>query len=237
MTDAPQSHPSASEAMAAIVWCVLIPARNEASAIGAVVAPLVRQGVDVLVIDDGSSDQTAQAARAAGARVLPRTRDHGKGAALREGFAWALERGYEAVVTMDADGQHAPEDVPRLVQTAVATGAMIVVGNRMEHPVGMPRVRRWTNRAMSWIISRLARQRIPDSQCGLRLIQTGLLRRARLEASHYEIESELLLEAARLGGRIASASIQSIYAAQRSQINPWIDTTRFARFLWCYYRR
>ena len=237
MSDAPQPRRSAPEAMASIVWCVLIPARNEASAIGAVVAPLARQGVDVLVIDDGSSDQTAQAARAAGARVLPRTRDHGKGAALREGFAWALERGYEAVVTMDADGQHAPEDVPRLVQTAVVTGAMIVVGNRMEHPVGMPRVRRWTNRVMSWIVSRLARQRIPDSQCGLRLIHTGLLRRARLEAAHYEIESELLLEAARLGGRIAAAPIQSIYAAQRSQINPWIDTTRFVRFLWRYYRR
>ena len=218
-------------------WCVLIPARNESAAIGGLVASLVGQGVDVLVIDDGSTDQTAQAARAAGARVLSRNNRHGKGAALRDGFAWAISREYEAVVTMDADGQHAPADARRLVEAAASSDAGMIIGNRMRQPKRMPLVRRWTNGCMSAILSLLARQRVPDSQCGLRLIRCSLLRDCRLQSDHFEIESELVLEAARVGARIGSLSIQSIYRLERSQINPCTDTYRFLRFLWRYILR
>ena len=215
-----------------ITCCVVIPARNESAAVAHVVTPLVAQGVDVLVVDDGSTDQTGQAARAAGARVLSRTGTHGKGAALREGFVWAVQRGYDAVVTVDADGQHVTEDVLRFVALAASTDAALVIGNRMEHPKKMPWVRRSTNGFMSWVLSLLARQRVPDSQCGLRLIRCETLRRCRLRADHFEIESELVLEVARTGGRIASLPIQSVYRAQRSQINPCRDTLRFFSFLW-----
>ncbi len=218
-------------------WCVLIPARNEAAAIGGVVKPLVQAGIEVLVMDDGSSDQTVQTAQAAGAMVVCRQAHHGKGAALREGFAWAIARGYDAVVTMDADGQHATDDVPRLATAAQSTPAELIVGNRMEHPKRMPIVRRLTNRFMSAVLSGLTRQRIPDSQCGLRLIRCDLLRRCHLRSDHFEIESELLLEAARLGARIESIPIQSIYCAERSQISPFIDTARFLRLLWHHRRR
>ena len=213
-------------------WCVLIPARNESAAIGGVVASLVGQGVDVLVIDDGSTDQTAQAARAAGARVLSRSGAHGKGTALRDGFAWAVSRDYEAVVTMDADGQHAPADARRLVEAAASSDAGIIIGNRMRQPKRMPLVRRWTNGFMSAILSLMARQHVPDTQCGLRLIRTTLLRDCHLQSDHFEIESELVLEAARVGARIASIPIRSIYRLERSQINPLSDTYRFFRFLW-----
>ena len=218
-------------------WCVIIPARNEAAAIGGVVEPLVRQGMDVLVVDDGSTDDTARLAQAAGAQILPRHANHGKGAALRDSFAWAIERGYDAVVTMDADGQHAAEDVPRLVAAAETTGAAIIIGNRMEQPKRMPPVRRLTNLCMSLVLSRLTRQRIPDSQCGLRLVRCDLLRQCRLQSDHFEIESELLLEAARLGARVASIPIQSIYRVERSQISPVVDTARFLRLLWRHRRR
>ncbi len=213
-------------------WCVLIPARNESAAIGRVVAGLVQQDTEVLVIDDGSTDQTAQAARASGARVLSRGGVRGKGAALREGFTWAIARGYDAVVTMDADGQHAPEDARLLVKAADATDADLIIGNRMRQPKRMPPLRRWTNRVMSAVLSLLARRWVPDSQCGLRLIRCDLLRRCRLRADHYEIESELVLEAARLKARISSIPIRSIYRREQSQINPCSDTYRFFRFLW-----
>ena len=212
--------------------CVLIPARNESAAVANVVTPLVAQGVDVLVVDDGSTDQTAQAARAAGARVRSRSGTHGKGAALREGFAWVMQHGYDAVVTVDADGQHVTEDVLRFVALAASTDAALIIGNRMEHPKKMPWVRRSTNGCMSWVLSLLARQRVPDSQCGLRLLRCDALRRCRLQADRFEIESELVLEVARTGGRIGSLPIQSIYRTQRSQINPCRDTFRFLRFLW-----
>lgn len=212
--------------------CILIPARNESAAVANVVTPLVARGLDVLVIDDGSTDQTAQAARAAGARVISRTGTHGKGAALREGLAWVTQHRYDAVVIVDADGQHVTEDVLRFVALAGSTDAALVIGNRMEHPKKMPFVRRSTNGFMSTVLSFVARQRVPDSQCGLRLIRCDVLRWCRLQADHFEIESELVLEVARLRGRIDALPIQSVYRAQRSQINPLTDTCRFFRFLW-----
>ena len=211
---------------------VVIPALNVAATIGPLVSQIRQQGHEVLVIDDGSSDATGATAAAAGARVLHHVTTRGKGASLRTGFAEALRRQAECVVTFDADGQHDPADIPRLVQYAVEhPEASVIIGNRMGQAQRMPRVRRWTNRLMSWLLSRLAGQHVPDTQCGLRLMRTALLRHLTLTTSHYEIESELVLAAARAGAAMHPISIQPIYGSSPSGIRPALDTVRFIRLV------
>lgn len=211
--------------------CVIIPAYNAAAVVGGIVAEVQRQGFDVVVVDDGSHDETAAAAGRFGAVVLRARVNHGKGWALRKAFRYALRQGYDAVVTMDADGQHDPAELQRFLTAAAAHRAEMVVGNRLHQPGPMPRVRRWTNRLMSAVLSRLAQQRVPDTQCGYRLIHRRLLAECRLLSRRYDIESELVLEAALRRARIMSVPITAIYGGERSQIHPWRDTWRFVRLV------
>ena len=132
---------------------------------------------------------------------------------------------------MDGDDQHDIEDVANLIKRAHDTGADIVVGNRMEDTSGMPMMRFATNRFMSWLLSVLTGQRIPDTQCGFRLIRTEILKGIRLRSSNYDIDSEILLEAARSGRKIESVPVRTVYNNSRSRINPFIDTLRFIRLL------
>ena len=210
---------------------VIIPAHNEARAIGPLTASVRRLGHDVIVVDDGSSDGTGGAAASAGAVVLRTGQKSGKGNALRLGFDHALKKGYAAVVTMDGDGQHAPSDIHLFVAYFQKTGAPIVNGNRMRDPGGMPFVRRATNAFMSWVISLLCGQRIADTQCGFRLVSAEVLKSVTLECSDFEIETELLVKASRQGFKIASIDIQSIYRDEKSKIRPLRDTLRFIRYI------
>ncbi len=154
---------------------VIIPAHNEAKAIGPLTASVRGLGYDVIVVDDGSSDGTGAVAASVGAVVLRTGQKSGKGNALRLGFGHALKKGYAAVVTMDGDGQHAPSDIHLFVACFQKTGAPIVNGNRMRDPAGMPFVRRVTNAFMSWVISSICRQQIKDTQCGFRLVSAEVV--------------------------------------------------------------
>lgn len=207
--------------------CVVIPAYREAARIGAVVSAVRAQARDVVVVDDGSPDATAAAAEAAGATVLRHAVNRGKGAALETAFRFARERGYAAVVTMDGDGQHDAADVPALLAIQARTGAAVVVGNRLAAPGAMPFVRLCTNRCMSWLLSRAMHQRVPDTQCGLRFYRTDVLPARTLGSTRYAAESEILLDLAARGVRIASVPVQAIYRDEKSKINPVIDTARF----------
>lgn len=183
---------------------------------------------NVIVVDDGSRDGTADVARRAGVRVIAHPANRGKGAALRTGFDAATAMpGIDAVVMLDADGQHDPAEIPGFVDEFSKGRAELVVGNRMGTPGAMPPLRMFTNRLTSGIISLLARSRVPDSQNGYRLAGTALLRRIRLETNRYEIESELIVKASRAGARIASVPVRSIYGSERSAIHPLRDTIRF----------
>jgi hypothetical protein len=155
----------------------------------------------------------------------------GKGQSLIRGFHYILEQGFDSVITIDADGQHDPAEITRFIGTAIASPNAIFVGNRLIQPVGMPWSRLLTNKIMSWAISLIAKQKIPDTQCGFRLIKNVLLQNLKLKTANYEIESEVLLRAARLGYTIESIPISSIYRNERSQINPCVDTVRFLRFI------
>jgi len=208
--------------------CVIIPAYNEEKAIGELVKDVKAYVPDILVIDDGSTDKTAEFARAAGAAVLSFKQNGGKGKALKDGFDYAIKNDYEAVVAMDADGQHFHGDILKIIGAGAANPNVgMVVGNRMSEPEGMPPVRFITNLFMSLIISAICRQNIPDTQCGYRFIRCEILKKIKLISSNYEIESELLIKASRLGFRIISVPIKSVYEGQLSLINPLVDTWRF----------
>jgi len=208
--------------------CVIIPAYNESKTIHGLITAVKVFVPDVLVIDDGSADNTAELARQAGAIVLSFKHNGGKGKALKDGFDYAVKNNYEAVVAMDADGQHVHDDILKIIGAGAANPSIgMVVGNRMANPEDMPLVRFITNLFMSLIISAICRQNIPDTQCGYRLIRCGLLKKMDLISSNYEIESELLIKASRLGFKIISVPIKSVYEGQVSLINPLLDTWRF----------
>ncbi len=212
--------------------CVLIPSYNAASTIGALVTNIKPLGMDIIVVNDGSEDCTAQAAADAGALVIGHVRNRGKGAALRTGFAFALHAGYDAVVTLDSDGQHDPSEIPHLLETARhLDGDGIVLGHRLANGAAMPTARRWTNRLMSWIVSTMTRQSIPDSQCGFRVIPARVLQQVTLTTNQFELETELLLAAARHGRRIHSVPIRTIYDHHTSHIRPFADGLRFIRLI------
>ncbi len=211
--------------------CALIPSYNESRTIGLLVKSVKAKGLDVVVVDDGSLDRTAEIARGSGAQVLRHEQNEGKGASLKNGFRYAIDKDYDAVITVDADGQHSPYDIPKFTDAAEKTDADIIVGNRMSSSKNMPPVRWLTNKFMSFVISRICRQSIPDSQCGFRLFKKEAFKALDLTSANYEVESEALIEAYRKNLKIKFIPIQTIYAKQISRINPIVDTIRFFRYI------
>jgi glycosyltransferase involved in cell wall biosynthesis len=210
----------------------LIPAYDEAATIEAVVAGVRAAGLDALVVDDGSRDATGALAAGAGARVLRHERNRGKGAALASGFAWALERGYDAVLTLDADLQHDPREAPRFLERAARGPWDVLCGTRMRRRRGMPFVRWATNACMSNLISLVAGVRLTDTQCGYKLLTRRALALVPLEAERFDVESEILLRAAEAGLRIGEVPVATIYReGRRSRIRPLRDTLRFLRLV------
>ena len=211
--------------------CVLIPSYNEARTIGHIVAELIQKGFTVYVVDDGSTDDTANIAHVQGAVVVKHKTNKGKGASLREGFRHIIKKGFDAVIIMDGDGQHLVADIGNFIEKMGATGADMVIGNRMLDVSLMPEERKHTNRFMSFFISALSGQRIPDSQSGYRLIKREVLEKVNLKSSNFEIESEMIIRSSRAGFKIESVPIKTVYDDEKSKVNPVIDTLRFIAFV------
>jgi glycosyltransferase involved in cell wall biosynthesis len=205
---------------------VLIPARDEAHTIGAVVRGCRAAGFAVTVIDDGSRDATAHLARQAGAGVITaRGTLHGKTAALRLALR-TVPAEVPWLFFLDGDGQHDPADLPRF--WAERADADLVVGNRLPDAARMPLLRRWTNRAMSAL---LAPSGVADSQCGFRLVRRAWLGDWLPAGHHFQFESELALRAAARPTRVRNVPIAATYADEESRIAPWRDGLNFARCL------
>ena len=210
---------------------VVIPSYNEARTIGDIVKRLNERDFTVYVVDDGSSDDTSEKAKAAGAIVIRNSRNMGKGGALRVGFKRILDDGFELVLIMDGDDQHDVTDIAHLIMKLRETHADMVIGNRMHDTARMPFVRIAVNHFMSWLISVVSGQYVPDTQCGFRLIKREVLLGADLESKNYEIESEMIVKAARAGFKIESTPIKTVYQDEVSRIHPVIDTLRFIRLM------
>lgn len=216
--------------------CVVIPGFREEKRIGAVVSAVRERGFDAVVVDDGSDDRTGEVARQAGAAVVRHEQNQGKGAALNSGFKYAAEHHYDGVITLDADGQHDPAELPKFIEAYVRTGIPVLIGNRMAQTEGMPMVRRWTNQFMSWMLSRAMGQYVPDTQCGYRFYRCDVLPFITAHAERFAAESEILLHVASRGIRIDSVRIATIYRDEKSKINPLADTVRFFSMLMRYRR-
>src|SRR4051794_21382659 len=160
-----------------------MPCRNGASKIAPVIAELRKTLPNVIVVDDGSTDATADAAAKTGAQVFRHEKNRGKGAALITGFREARKQGFAWALMMDADGQHSPADIPTFFAAAEKSHAPFVVGNRMANPKSMPLLRRWTNATMSWLLSNYTRRVLPDTQCGFRLVKLSAFSEDALETS------------------------------------------------------
>ena len=221
--------------MTGIRVAAVIPAFNEAAAIARVVSG-IREIVDqVFVVDDGSEDDTASRAADAGAVVLRHERNGGKGHAVRTGLTRVLEGPFTHVLLLDGDMQHLPAEAARLIAAAADSGADAVLGERRFFRENMPASRYHANRLGSVVLSWFIGVRLRDTQCGYRLFRLDSLRRLRLRATGYEIETEMLVKVRRRGGRLTSVPITAVYGNEQSKLRPVRDTTRTC-FLAVYYR-
>ena len=210
----------------------VIPCFNERARIAPLVRALRRQLATVLVVDDGSTDETAPLAENAGAVVLRHGRNSGKGAALKTGLARTLEFGCDWAVTLDGDGQHAPEDVPALWRCAEATGARLVIGNRMDQARKMSWGRRQVNSWMSLQLSRRAGKFLPDTQSGFRLIHLPTWSALSVKSDRFEIESEMLMAFLAAKQRVEFVPVRVICSERSSHIRPLADSLRW--FKWYF---
>ncbi len=211
----------------------VIPAYQDEKHIGVIVRRTRERLDHVLVIDDGSTDRTAQCAREAGAEVVIHDQNRGKGEALKTGLEHWLDREVTWVSLLDSDGQHLPEEIDRfMAAAAAATRPSFFIGNRMNDLAGMPFIRRVVNRYMSRGISRVCGQEIPDTQCGFRMLDRQLIPELLGGGHRFDYETEVLIIASRKGYRIESVPITTVYTDQVSKIHPLRDAFRFFKLMW-----
>jgi glycosyltransferase involved in cell wall biosynthesis len=222
----------------------VIPAYQDEKHIGDI-ARRTRERLDhVLVVDDGSTDQTEQRAREAGVDVIVHAQNEGKGEAIKTGLAHWLgaansgsvqDRQITWVVLLDSDGQHLPEEIDRfLLAAGSVTRPTFFIGNRMKDVARMPLVRRVVNRCVSNQISRVCGQKIPDTQCGYRMLHRELIPDMLGGGHRFDYETEALIIASRKGYRIESVSITTVYTDQVSKIHPGRDAFRFFKLMQRY---
>jgi glycosyltransferase involved in cell wall biosynthesis len=213
----------------------VIPAYQDEKHIGDIVRRTRARLDHVLVIDDGSIDQTSQRAREAGAEVIVHSENRGKGEAIKTGLGHWFDRKVTWVTLLDSDGQHLPEEIDRFLSAAgSATRPTFFIGNRMNNLAGMPFIRRVVNRYMSGRISRVCGQEIPDTQCGFRMLDRQLIPELLGGGHRFDYETEVLIIASRKGYRIESVPITTVYSDQVSKIHPVRDALRFFKLMWRY---
>ena len=181
----------------------------------------------IIVVDDGSHDETGNMAFRYGINLLTHQHNRGKGAALRNGFAYLLKQDAQWVITLDGDLQHDPHKIPEFVQRAKSDRFDLIIGRRKRNTGGMPWDRRFSNWFTSRLISLVTGRRIADSQSGYRMIRCDFLRNLELNTNGYEFETELLLKLCRAGARIDTIDIPTIYRGEASSIKRFTDTLKF----------
>lgn len=218
---------------------VLIPAYNAARSLRGVIAGIKKSGLVIVVVDDGSTDATADTARDTGVHVLRHRTNRGKGAALKTGFRFLLQKGYGAILTIDADGQHDPTLIPHFIQAYKESKGDIIIGSRAGEFDAMSWLRRFWNQLGVKAVSKLIGIPLTDTQSGYRLIRAEVLQGLPLRAAGYEGELELLIKACKRGHSVREIPIATRYADGRpsSHFRPVRDTwlvcrTFLQEFFW-----
>jgi len=206
--------------------CILIPAYNAQETLGFVLKKIEPFKIDTVVVDDGSSDETKRVALENGAQLLEHPLNLGKGAALRTGFQYILQRDYQMVITLDADGQHDPSEIPSLLKIFQSVKPDILIASRAAEFGKMTFLRRFWNRLGVKAVARLCHSDITDSQSGFRLIRTEVLKGVDLFTSRFETELELLINACKRGFSVLSVPIktQNVDGTASSHFRPVVDT-------------
>jgi glycosyltransferase involved in cell wall biosynthesis len=211
--------------------CILIPAYNAQETLGSVLRKVGPLKIDTIVVDDGSSDETKRVSSEMGVHLLSHPVNLGKGAALRTGFRYILQKGYEVVITLDADGQHNPSEIPFLLGIFQNVKPDILIASRAAEFGKMTFLRRFWNRLGVKAVARLCRSDITDSQSGFRLIRTKVLQEVNLSTSGFETELELLIKACKKGFSVLSIPIntQKVDGTSSTHFRPVVDTWRVCK--------
>ena len=206
--------------------CILIPAYNAQETLGSVLKKIEPLKMDTLVVNDGSSDETKKVASENGAQLLEHSLNLGKGAALQTGFQYILQKDYQVVITLDADGQHDPSEIPSLLKIFQIVKPDILIASRAAEFGKMTFLRRFWNRLGVKAVARLCHSDITDSQSGFRLIRTKVLKEVDFSTSRFETELELLIKACKKGFSVLSVPIntQQVDGTGSSHFRPVADT-------------
>jgi glycosyltransferase involved in cell wall biosynthesis len=206
--------------------CILISAYNAAETLGPILEKILSLQIDTIVVDDGSLDETKQVASAHGVHLLEHPYNLGKGAALRTGFQYILQKGYQVVITLDADGQHDPSEIPSLLRIFRGVKPDILIGSRAGEFGRMTFLRRFWNRLGAKAVARLCHSDITDSQSGFRMIRADVLKEIDLSTSGFETELELLIKSCKKGFSVLCVPVntQKVDGTGSSHFRPVTDT-------------
>ncbi len=205
--------------------CAVIPAYNARDTVGGVIQGASKHLKSVVVVDDGSTDDTFKLASETGAVILRHSRNQGKGRALKTGFTYIIDKGFDAVITLDADNQHDPENIPMFIDKYQSDKPDMIIGSRMHEKHRIPRYRYIPNMVGVACISWAAGVSVADSQSGYRLYSRRLLEHVSVHANGYHAETELIIKAGKNGFRIANIPVEAIYFPEgNSHYRPVVDT-------------
>jgi len=207
---------------------VLICAYNEEKFIKKVINKCLRYIQEVIVVNDGSKDNTLREIKKTKAILLNHQKNKGKGAALKTGFNYAIKKGYDYLILLDADGQHDPKEIPKFLE-AIEGKPDLIIGCRTKRHSKMPYSRRFSNFSTSAIISLKGGTWIKDTQSGYRAINLHTLKKLKLKSTSYDLESEILMKLMKKKKVIWTIPIKTIYGDETSSINPLKETFRFFR--------
>jgi len=218
---------------------ILIPSYNEGKRIGSVIKKCFAYDQDIIVIDDGSTDNTAEILKEFKTRnnmkvtLITHSVNKGKGEALKTGFDFAVNNNYSGVITIDADDQHDVGEINYFLNEIDENNPDMIVGSRFSDTKGMPFIRRFVNYFTSWVISNIAGKKIEDVQSGYRFIKTTVLKSIKLETKNFDTEPEILLKAGWLNYKITNIPIKTIYHTDecKSHVNPIKDTIKFFKLV------
>ncbi|MBV2121594.1 MAG: glycosyltransferase family 2 protein [Candidatus Thiodiazotropha sp. (ex Ctena orbiculata)] len=215
---------------------VVIPVYNESATIRDVATAVLQQTENVIIVDDGSSDDSQNQLEGLNVHLLRHEQNQGKATALQSGFDHAIKLDAQMIITLDGDGQHNPAEIPRLISAAQANPNSIIIAARLKQRHNAPKLRLFANRFADFWVSWAAGYPVTDSQSGFRLYPFDLLRDVRLNTSKekgFVFESEIVIEAARHSFYSVSVPVESIHHVGRRQSHykPWTDTWRIVRMI------